>query len=155
MKYDIARKSMSPGDIVAFKHSDIMSKIIILSTGYDCSHVGLVWRAGERVFVIEAVMPMIRIYPLSKLLPFRWIAMDKPMSADGEEYALSRVGEKYSVSEAVRGDFGMASNNNRWQCAEFVRAVLNHSGWKFDNRDTPGDLVVAAIDAGGIINLVQ
>lgn len=88
--------------------------------------------------ILEAVVPAIRIFPLSKLAPFYWISTNTILD---EEAALSRVGEPYSKWEAVRGFFGKTKKDGSWQCAEFVRDILG-----MDGVSTPSAVVFDAIN---------
>lgn len=154
MRYENARSLMRSGDIIAFRHDNLASRIVRAATGSDYSHVGVVWPVAGRVMILEAVIPKIRIFPLSKLLPFYWVSLDTPLTNEAEEYALSRVGEEYSVMEAIRGYFGFTEVNHKWQCAEYVKAVLNNSLLRFYGNDTPSILVNEALQKEGILTMV-
>src|ERR1035437_8655651 len=74
--YLINNTKIKSGDLIAWTHKgwsplyDIEMQIIRLATRSEYIHVGTAWIAQERVFVIEAVMPCVRIFPLSYLVPF-------------------------------------------------------------------------------------
>lgn len=72
-----------------------------------------------------------------------------------EEYALSRVGQKYSKLEAIKGLFGLTRDSNkRWQCAEYAMAILQMAGAGIDCRATPTDLVRELMKLGAPVNMV-
>jgi hypothetical protein len=154
MIYDDARPLMKSGDVVAFRHNNIASRIIRAATGSDYSHVGMVWPVAGRVMILEAVMPKIRIFPLSKLLPFYWVSCNRPLTLEAEEYALSRVGEDYSIAEAIRGYFGLTSDNKKWQCAEYVLSVLKANGSELPGKETPSDVVLGSLMQNAHISMV-
>jgi hypothetical protein len=160
MRYAEARPRIQSGDLIAFKHEgwgslkDIECQIIRIATRSEYSHVGIAWPVAGRVMILEAVVPMIRIFPLSKLLPFYWISLGKPLTPKAEEFALSRIGDEYSKLEAIRGYFGFTEVNQKWECAEYARSVLNTSGWSFCGKDIPSNLVYEALWQNGILNLV-
>jgi hypothetical protein len=151
---------IQPGDIIAFTHegwnswNDIQSQIVRIFTRSEYSHVGLAWPIAGRVMIIEAVVPMIRIFPLSKLLPFYWLPLGSPLTPEAEEFALSRVGEEYSKLEAIRGFLGKTRENEKWQCAEYVKSVLRVTGCNYPGKDTPSALVFDAINNGSTLTLV-
>ena len=104
MIYSEARATIRSGDILAWSHRGIKSwhdlKIwfVRMFTRSEFSHIGTAWVIGDRVFVIEAVMPLVRIYPLSKLGDFYHLPMGAPWRPSTEALALSKVGHKYSLS---------------------------------------------------------
>ena len=154
MLYDEIRDKIRPGDLIAFSNekwgskADLQTQIVRIFTRSEYSHVGIAWPIGGRVMILEAVVPRVRIFPLSYLLPFYWMPTQAPWSNDVEEYALARVGESYSKLEAIRGFFGLTRDNRRWQCAEYVRSILNRAGVPLDGPDTPTALVqeIMALD---------
>jgi len=156
LDYNSARQLIKSGDIIAFSHdgwsswSDIESQIVRIFTRSEYSHVGIAWIVGGRVMIIDAVVPAIRIFPLSKITPFYWISMPDSWTPEVEELVLSRVGEPYSKWEAIRGFFGKTKSDGKWQCAELVRSTLSLPGF-----DTPSDVVFnAIISHHGIIQAV-
>jgi len=155
MKYEDARPLIESGDIIAFRRNDIVSRVIRMATESDYSHVGLAWPIAGRVMILEAVIPLIRIFPLSKLKPFYWISMGRPMTPAAEEFALSRIGENYSVPEAIRGYLGITKTDREWQCAEYVRSILETMNPGFRCRDTPTEVVREALIDGGRVSLVE
>jgi hypothetical protein len=161
MDYKTARPQIISGDIIAFSHegwsswSDIESQMVKLWTQSEYSHVGIAWAIAGRVFVLEAVVPEIRIFPLRKLLPFYWVPMQTPLSKTTERYAISRVGEEYSKWEAIKGYLGSTSLNRKWQCAEYVRTVLSVNGSMMKGKNTPSAIVRDALEMGKALHLVQ
>lgn len=131
MNYTEARSKFKTGDILAWSHGswatfhDAKVNLIRIGTRSEYSHVGLTWVVGGRVLVVEAVVPQIRIFPLSKLLPFYQVQMPKRLSKKGEEFMLSQVGGEYSQWEAVKAFIGHVKNgsNSYWECAELVNTT--------------------------------
>jgi hypothetical protein len=114
-------------------------------TQSEYSHVGIAWCIGDRVFVLESVTPLVRIYPLSKLgefyhvpLPVNW--EDAPL-----EYALSKVGEPYSQLQAIQAVFNTPKDDSFWQCAEYAARVLRLAGIGLGDNYTPTALVREAM----------
>jgi len=155
MKYEDVRSTITSGDIIAFTHmgwrswSDIESQIVRMATRSEFSHVAIAWVVAERIFIIEAVVPEIRIFPLSNFKEFFILRTHIPMSIEAEEFALSRVGERYSKWEAIKGYFGRNKDDRYWQCAEFVSSVLHKDGIDLPGKDTPTDLVRGTMDVLG------
>lgn len=132
MQYNETRTKIKSGDILAWSHvgwsswNDIQVQAVRAFTRSEYSHVGVAWVTSGRVFIIEAVVPQIRIFPLSKKTPFYWIPTASYWTPEIEEYALSKVGAPYSKWEAIKGFLEKVNigDNAVWQCAEFVNSLL-------------------------------
>lgn len=150
MKYEDIRPIIKSGDILAWSEgswtsfSGIQNNIIRIFTRSEYSHVGVAYVAGGRVFVIEAVVPMIRIFPLSKLLPFyHFESPDNWWSTDIEESYLNKVGKPYSKVEAIKAFLGYSTDGEeQWECAKLINRVLMNVDKDFDKQpDTPTAVV--------------
>lgn len=135
------------GDVLAFTHNglkswgDFESQLVRIFTRSEYTHVGIAWAVGERVLIIEAAVPEVRIYPLSLYNEFFLIKTFMPLKEDSLNTALSYVGQKYSKMEAIRGLLSNPRKASKWQCAELVQAVLNHNGLYLDGKATPSGVV--------------
>jgi hypothetical protein len=153
MHYQELRSKIKSGDLLAWSHRGIRSfrdlKIwmVRLFTRSEYSHVGIAWVVGGRVFVIEAVQPKVRIYPLSKLLEdgCYWIPMDAEWKPSTEELALECVGDEYSVPQAIQAPFMTPPVDTLWQCAEMVAIVLLEDGINLGRTYTPAAIVQSAL----------
>jgi hypothetical protein len=151
MKYDAARGTIKSGDLLAWSHRgwrswyDIQIQAVRFFTQSEFSHVGIAWVVGDRVLVIEAVTPKVRIYPLSKLGTFYHIAGFLPGSPNMEEKALSYVGAEYSKKEALAAFFGKSIDDQGMQCAKLVATL---KGLEPKNI-TPSAIVDYALSTGG------
>lgn len=152
MKYSTIRGTIQSGDIIAWSTqtwnslSDIENHIIQFATNSIYNHIGVAWVVAGRVLLIEATPPLVRIFPLSKQLPFYWIPCGyKYWNANIEEYLLSRVGEEYSYMEAIAGYFNalVTGEDEYWQCSELTNKVLTMGGIFKPNevKSTPADNV--------------
>lgn len=160
MKYRQARPMIRSGDILAWSHRGIKSwrdlKIwfVRLFTRSEYSHVGTAWAVGERVFVIEAVMPMVRIYPLSKLGDFYWLQLGAYWRKSTETLALSYVGDEYSQFQAMVSPFSTPPQDERWQCAELVATIARQDSINLGSVYTPSAVVLAAQKRGAPLTFV-
>lgn len=153
MKYATVRPQIKSGDLLAWSHRGIKSwrdlKIwfVRMFTRSEYSHVGLAWVQGGRVLVIEAVMPLVRIFPLSKLLEdgAYWIPTGAAWSEFTEEFALETVGDKYSQWQAMQAPFETPPNDTLWECAELVGTTLLRDGISLGTVYTPSAIVQAAL----------
>ena len=152
MDYDEIRSRIKSGDVIAVSHYkwasfyDLQIQAVRMFTRSEYSHVAIAWVVGDRVFLIESVIPYIRITPLSNFARegFYWIPTETEMSAEELSFALSKVGVgKYSKWQAIKGFLKNLSigTDNIWQCAEFVIAARKRSGLDLGRKATPSAVV--------------
>lgn len=150
MKYDDYRDNLNSGDVVAWSHRgwstihDIKIQIVRMATRSEYSHVGLIWKVGGRLLVVEAVEPMVRIFPLSKLGSFYHIPTKATWSPTTEELALSYVGTKYSQLDAIKAFFKPLGKGVVTECAALVLNILHADGIDLGDRATPDAVVYQA-----------
>ena len=161
MQYKQARPLIKSGDILAWSHRgwkswyDIKIQFVRLFTQSEYSHVGTAWVIGERVFVIEAVQPKVRIYPLSKLGEFYWLSTGAQWKDETLEYALSKVGQNYSQLQAMQSAFDEPPDDDKQQCAELTARIAKMDGINLGTTYTPSSVVRSAQLLGGNLVLVQ
>lgn len=151
MDYSSYRSQIKTGDLLAWSTHRakglhlFTNKLIRLFTMSEYCHVGIAWVIGDRIFIIEAVQPVVRIYPLSNEIPFYHIGMNLSVTDDSINYLLSRVGESYSVWQAIRAYFGKPKADKQWQCAELVNSFYKRLGISLRNSWTPSTLIDAIL----------
>jgi len=164
MEYIEARSKIKSGDILAWSHRgwktwhDFKIQFVRMFTRSEYSHVGIAWVVGGRVFVIDSVIPKIRIIPLSNDLPVYWVPTNAKWKNETEQFALSLVGRgEYSQWEAIKAGAGIEidGNNNLWQCAEFVSEVLKKDGLNLGDTATPSNVVQEALKSGKSIHYIE
>lgn len=163
VKYADYRSHIKSGDLLAWSHRgwktwhDFKVQAVRFFTQSEYSHVGIAWVFKGRVFVIESVTPVIRIVPLSNLLPCyvakiphsRW-------TPEAEEFAMAMVGVgEYSQWEAIRAYFNDNRDPDAWECAEFVKAVLSHCRVQLEGRAVPSDVVLGAQKLGASLMYIE
>ena len=161
MKYSHVRPMIRSGDILAWSHRGIRSWhdfkiwLVRLFQRSEYSHVGTAWVVGNRVFVIEAVMPKVRIYPLSKLGDFYWLQMGAYWRKATETLALSYVGDDYSQIQAIQSPFITPPDDSEWQCAELVATIARQDSIDLGHAFTPSAIVLAAQKRGAQLLFVE
>lgn len=129
-----------------------------IATQSEYCHIGVAWVTGGRVFVLEAVSPQVRIFPLSKLLPFYYVEMPNYWNAEVEERALSRVGNLYSKKQAIMAFLRSLKNgaDNQWQCAEYTIDVAKTSGvLPEETQATPSAVISQLQEAGLSVSIIR
>jgi hypothetical protein len=160
MKYTDVRPQIRSGDLLAWSHGgwaswhDWQVQGVRVFTRSEYSHVAIAWVVGGRVFVIESVVGGIRIFPLSRLLPFYRLNMNATWAIETEEYALAHIGEPYSKLECIQAYFEPLKLDGHWECAKWVMAVLKMDGIDLGDKATPSDVVQAAMKRPGVTSML-
>lgn len=162
MRYADIRPQIRSGDLLTWSHRepwyrswyDFKISLVRAFTKSEYSHVGTAWVIGERVFVIEAVTPLVRIFPLSKLTPFYLLPLNAPWSPAALEFALSKVGEPYSQLQAMQAFFKLPKEDSFWECAELTRLIAKQDGINLGESAVPADVVMNAMRSGSTMTLI-
>jgi hypothetical protein len=150
MIYSNIRSTIKTGDLIAFSGGNFSTvyelkvSLVRAFTRSEFSHIGVAWVTEGRVFLLDAVIPKIRIFPLSLDLPGYLIRMPNQLSKDATEYALSLIGQPYSNLEAIKAFLNNVKNgeNGVWECAEYVANVWGKDIPEFNNiQATPTTVV--------------
>jgi hypothetical protein len=161
MKYQEVRSKIKSGDLIAFSHGswtswpNIKTNFIRLFTRSTYSHVGIAWKIGGRLFILEAVKPKLRIYPLSTLGDFYLIPMNAKWNKSTEEFALSKIGTDYSELSAIRAFFSPLEDENVQQCAAYAREILEKDGIDLGQMSRPDTVVLAALNLGKKLTYIE
>lgn len=147
MNYQEVRSTIKTGDVLAWSGGSwttlqgIQLNIVRMFTRSTFDHVGVALVIGGRVFVVEAVVPTVRIFPLSKVLPFYYVRVPFDATADMEQVMMDLVGRPYSKIEAIKAFFTKATTSTTvWECAKLVNEVLAVADSRFKGiHDTPAE----------------
>lgn len=149
--YSLVRNQIKSGDILVWTSrgwgnlANITAQAIRLMTRSEYCHVGVAWEIGGRMMVVEAVQPLVRIYPLSKLLPCYHLKMDIQWQSSFDEILMERVGDPYSVWQAIISYFGSPVNDEKWQCVELANYIYKRIGVPMAEVYTPTAFVEEAL----------
>lgn len=161
MNYEEARSKIKSGDLLAFSHKswktwkDVKSQLVRVFTRSDFSHVATAWVVGDRVMCIEAVIPEVRIYPLSKNGDFFWLPTNAKWTPEAEEAALSYVGNKYSQWAAIKAFFCNIGKRNTQECAALAITIAEATGVDLGDKQTPDAVVTAALRGGSMMRFIE
>jgi len=153
VQYTSVRPNIKSGDLLAWSHHgwdswhNLKVQAVRMATRSEYSHVAMAWITGGRVMVLEAVMPRVRIFPLSLLLPCHWYPLGLEWTKETEDAALECVGEPYSQKQAIAAFFGhlVLGGDRAWQCAEYV---IQRNGAGFQCQAVPAAIVLTAQERG-------
>lgn len=157
MKYTAVRSHIQSGDILAWSHRKVKSwydfkvMMVRLFTMSEYVHVGVAWVYNGRIFVIESVIPYVRIVPLSNLLPCYVIHTNTKWKPETEQRAMDLVGlAGYSQLEAVKALFSANKDPNKWECAELVQELYKCDGIDLNCKAIPSAIVASAQALGSM-----
>lgn len=163
MTYDQIRPLIKTGDLLAWSHSGwgswhaIQVSLVRMFTQSEFSHVGLAFVVYDRIFVLEAVSSGVRIYPLSRALPFYLVSNPKELSTPALEWAFQYIGNEYEskwrMVLATFIDIDL-KNNHRFQCSEYVNGILTMNDQEITVIDTPSAIVEAAMQHWGSLQYI-
>lgn len=167
MDYAQARNQIKSGDLIAMTHNqwnsfyDLQVQAVRTGTQSEYCHMCVAWVIAGRVFVIEAVNPLVRIFPLSNLKDagFYWLATpDTPMSDKELEFGLSWVGRgEYSKWQAIEAQLNTldVGADDKWECAELTICMRRLSGLDLGSKATPAAVVQEALKKGYTLAFVS
>jgi len=114
------------------------------------SHVGIAYKVGERLYILEAQVPEVRITPMGNEGGYYLLPMNVNVSNTVIDSLLDKVGEEYSIMEAIRSYFGFNNfDDNKWICTEYVKYYLDMVNINIGAIKTPSDVVKSLMDQYG------
>lgn len=138
VKYSDVRQTIKTGDLLFWTGNCFECRIVRVFTGSTYSHVGIAWVVGDRIFVLEATPPVVRIYPLSNKVPFFLVKAPEELSAKALTFALEHVGKPYSRWEAIKAYLGLLLDKNKtWECVEYTQETWRVDGYSMNVRAVP------------------
>lgn len=164
MTYDQIRPLIKTGDLLAFSHQsrgswhDFQMHMVRKATESEFSHVGLAYVIYDRVFILEAVSSGVRMFPLSRALPFYLVSNPKELSNAALEWAFQNIGNKYESKWRMLLDHFIdidLKTNHRFQCAEYVNNILAFNGQEMTRVDTPSAIIATAMQHWGVLQYVN
>lgn len=164
MKYSDARQIIKTGDLLAFTHTawgswhDFQIHMVRKATESEFAHVGIAYVIYDRVFILESVGSGVRLFPLSRSLPFYFVSNPSSLSGEALEWAFLHLGEPYEskVKMVLAELFNIdLKKNKRLQCSEYVNGILAANNQFLTNTDTPSAIVNAAMAQWGALSFVN
>jgi len=154
MKYEDIRPTLKSGDLISssFLQPAFSSwyafKVAVVQawTRSDISHVALVWvpPTTKRVWIIEAVVPCVRVRPLSQALDEGEDVYHTPMNCDWskvEDFAFEHIGTPYSQLLAMVSSIEPWKHGKYTECAGLTIDIMNAAGIDLGNIATPQDIL--------------
>lgn len=155
--YSKVRHDIKTGDLIAWKTTKITSFFTFVLylyqkiLGADFTHVGIAFREGDRLFVLEATPPAVRLHPLSLSGDFYHIPVSYDQQSSQIDYLLLTLGREYSIFDLLRSMFKLGNDNSDYYCSELCADFYNAVG--YINNEwagvTPDSLVNEVVKTSG------
>lgn len=156
--YSRMRSEIKTGDLIAYKTKEIDSffgSILyfyqkILKAKY--THVGIAVRIHERVFIVEATPPEVRLVPIPLCGDFYYIKTDLEASEERKLSILfSYLGNKYSLIDLIKAKFNITNDPSNLYCSELAQEFYNMFGYLPNRRAgiTPESIVKEVVKRSG------
>ncbi len=152
MLYSQEKNTIKNGDLLIWNNSPIIN----FFTRSTYSHVGLALWIGKRLFVLEADIPEVRLYPLSNKSSFYIIKGVAPdWNDEVTDFALEFIGNRYSIFDAVRSLFMPLKVDGAWQCVEYAKFIYRKMGIELNDVYLPREIVKEFLDKGFDIDYIN
>jgi hypothetical protein len=167
MKYSELRPKMKSGDIIASSFLQPMLssfyafKVAAVQafTRSDVSHLAVIWVGpAQRVWIIEAVVPCVRMRLLSQALEegedVYHIAIDCDWDK-AEDFAFTHIGQPYSQLKAMHAPYQPWVHGKYTECAGMVLDIMRAAGVDLGLFATPQAVLRQALLLnGGVQTLI-
>lgn len=141
-QYQAIRPVIETGDLLFWTGTCFYCRVVRTFTNSTFSHAGVAWVVNNRVFVLDAAPPAVRIIPLSRKLPVHIMKTGIKLSDDAINFALSKIGDPYSKWSAIKAYFNIPlKTDSSWECVEYVHSIYKESGIIMNIDLTPQSLL--------------
>lgn len=144
---------MRTGDLIAYRITrynsltSLLLKIWQKTTKNKYSHVGVVLKLEDRVFIVEAIPPRVAMVPITLEKSFYWIPtqIDDP-NGRMVSTLTEHIGTKYNVLDILWHYLGMERSKDSLYCSVLASEFYNDIGYlrERESGHTP-DTIVKAI----------
>jgi len=155
--YSNIRHEMKTGDLLIWKTrsvANIFDFLLFLYQkifGAKYTHVGIVVKMGNRLMMVDAAPPVVKVFPISLCRDFYLVKTNIEDKDSHIDVLFNRLGNKYSLLDMVRGVFKFKRNAKEDYCSDLASEFYNQIGY-IDDEDagqTPDSLVEAIVKASG------
>lgn len=136
--YSKIRDEIRTGDLLAWKTTRINSFFDFVLFLYqkilkaEFTHVGIAFKEGDRLFLIEATPPAVRIYPVSMTDDFYVLFNNIETRPSHIDLLLKNVGKKYSLFDLLRSILKLGNSTSEYYCSELAAMYYNSIGFIHD-----------------------
>jgi hypothetical protein len=150
--YSEKRSEIKTGDLLAWKATKINSFFDLVLFLYQkifkakYTHVAIAFKEGNRLFILEATPPEVRLFPVSMTDDFYLFSLNLNIDSSHIDIILRKLGIKYGLCDLIRGILKLSDNKKEEYCSELASKFYNEIGFINDKEAgfTP-DTIVEAI----------
>ena len=146
--YQDHRDQIKSGDILVWSKDNIspLSNLYLRGirflTSSDYGHIAIAIRIFNRLFVLEATSPRVRLTPVSTKDELYHIPLNIKWNINYSYLLFEYIGLKYSILDATRAYFGRTlERDDRFQCVELAINFYKKIGIDFGTDYVPGKFV--------------
>jgi len=151
--YSAIKKDMRTGDLIAWKSIKInsFSDFVLYLYQKICKvsylHVGVIYKEGDRHFMVEATPPVVRLFPISMTTDnFFYIPCNIKENDKHKDILLRNIGKSYGIVDFVRAVIGLGTSDKEYYCSELADDFYRNIGYiKADNAGKSPDTIVRAV----------
>jgi hypothetical protein len=164
MEYLKIRDQIKTGDALLFSGGNWKSwygfqvMMVRMFKPSEWSHIGMAWVAHNRVFIMESVGNGIRLFPLSRELPFGWVSRPKELSEFALDWAFAHIAVKYPAKwkMVLNKGFGLhIDEEGALDCSDFFMGILEQDGEILDCPRDPTSILRELMQHWGSLSLVE
>ena len=156
--YSDIRNEIKTGDLIVYDTEEIDSFFGLVLYFYQkilkarYTHVGIAVRMCDRIFIVEATPPEVRLIPLAMCGDFYYVKTDmKSPEQSMMKNLFSYLGKEYSLLDLIKSKIGFANNTSDLYCSELAGDFYNMFGYITDRKAgiTPDSIVEAVLKRSG------
>lgn len=157
-KYSNIRRQIKTGDLLAWKSGRIGSKIDLVLKLYQkifkaqYIHVGVAVVLGNRVLMVDATPPIVRLYPLSYCDDFYWFPCNLEYKEKYLDILFKHLGKPYRLFDLINSLLGFKNSTDDFYCSELAGYFYKEIGFIQDEDAgfVPDTIVEAILKASGV-----
>lgn len=142
-------RNLKSGDLLIWKkpkeNSTIAQKIISFFTNSQWTHVAIVLKDCNGIYILDCNYPKIELKKLQHRNNIYHIPMNILWSYDKENKLKSYIGQNYSIPQAIISLFGKPLKDNSWHCVEVTKDFYKSIGIKIKSGYTPKSFIDAIL----------
>lgn len=158
MLYSQMRGSIKTGDLLIWNKKRIANFVDLFLFLYQkifntkFSHVGIAIVFGDRVFVLEANPPEVRLIPLSMKGDFYYLPINYEWKPEYDAIAFTHIGEPYSLWNFIRDILNLSIDKSSTYCSLLAAEIYRKIGYmpEEDMGTEPKELVDYLIKKAGL-----
>lgn len=153
--YSEIRTNIQTGDLVIWKVDRVKSLSTLILYLYQkiykrrSSHVGIAVNINNRVFVVEAKPPYVRMFPLSRTHDFMLLQTNIINKDAALDALLIHLGKPYTLFNLLQGVLGWKTSEQTLYCSELCALFYMDIGYlksNIEEEDLPGETPDMLID---------